>query len=174
MIISNYSFSIRLRKVEGVIMKKKIVFLKTLFTGFCTILADQFGVIGPAMILFIILMAIDYISGMLAAKTEALTHPRNKRYGWSSKKGLIGIYKKIGYILTILVALSTDYVIFNLLEKIGIQYNTGTLFGLLTLIWFIINELISILENIGRMGVKLPPFIINVLSEIKDDIEKDS
>lgn len=117
-------------------------------------------------------MAIDYISGMLAAKTEALTHPGNKRYGWSSKRGLIGIYKKIGYILTVLVALCTDYIIFTLLENIGVHYNTGTLFGLLTLIWFIINELISILENTGRMGVKLPPFIINVLSEIKDDIEK--
>lgn len=155
-------------------MKKQIVLLKTLFTGLCTLLANQYGVIGPAMILFTFLMAIDYISGMLAAKAEALTHPGNKRYGWSSKKGLIGIYKKIGYILTILVALCTDYVIFSLLEKIGVRYNNTTLFGLLTLIWFIINELISILENAGRMGVKLPSFIINVLSEIKDDIEKDS
>lgn len=155
-------------------MKRQIDIFKTLFTGFCTLLANQYGVIGPAMILFTFLMAIDYISGMLAAKAEALTHPGSNRYGWSSKKGLIGIYKKIGYILTILVALCTDYVIFSLLEKIGVQYNNSTLFGLLTLIWFIINELISILENAGRMGVKLPQFIINVLSEIKDDIEKDS
>ena len=153
-------------------MKNRIIFLKTLFTGCCTLLANQFGIIGPAMLLFIFLMAIDYISGMLAAKTEALTHPGNKRYGWSSKRGLIGNYKKIGYILTVLVALCTDFIIFTLLENIGVHYNTGTLFGLLTLIWFIINELISILENTGRMGVKLPPFIINVLSEIKDDIEK--
>ena len=65
------------------------------------------------MLLFIFLMAIDYISGMLAAKTEALTHPGNKRYGWSSKRGLIGIYKKIGYILTVLVALCTDFIIFT-------------------------------------------------------------
>jgi len=32
-------------------MKNRIIFLKTLFTGCCTLLANQFGIIGPAMLL---------------------------------------------------------------------------------------------------------------------------
>ena len=58
----------------------------------------------PLLKVLFILMIIDYISGMLASKKEALDHPNDKNYGWSSKKSAIGIYKKIGYIVTICVA----------------------------------------------------------------------
>ena len=107
---------------------------------------------------------------MLASKKEAVEHPNDKKYGWSSKKSIIGIYKKIGYIITVLVALSTDYLIYALLGKIGVEYQIKTLFGFLVTIWFIINELLSILENAGRMGVILPQFLRTVLSELKKDI----
>lgn len=125
----------------------------------------------PAIILLIILTIIDYFSGMLASKKEAVEHPNDKRYGWSSKKSIIGIYKKLGYILAVLVALSTDYLIYALLGEIGVEYQIKTLFGFLVTVWFIINELLSILENAGRMGAVLPKFLQNVLSELKGDID---
>lgn len=133
-------------------------------------IGNFFEIISPAIILLIILTAVDYFSGMLASKKEAVEHPNDKKYGWSSKKSVIGIYKKIGYIITVLVALSTDYLIYSLLEKIGIEYHIKTLFGFLVTIWFIINELLSILENVGRMGVVLPQFLRTVLVELKRDI----
>ena len=37
--------------------------------------------------------------------------------------------------------------------------------------WFIINELLSILENVGRMGTELPEFLKRVLSELKNDLD---
>lgn len=133
-------------------------------------IGNLFDVISPAIILLIILTIVDYFSGMLASKKEAIEHPNDKRYGWSSKKSIIGIYKKLGYILTVLVALSTDYLIYALLGEIGVEYQIKTLFGFLVTIWFIINELLSILENAGRMGAVLPQFLQNVLSELKKDI----
>ena len=108
---------------------------------------------------------------MLAAKKEAIEHPDDQKYGWSSKKSIIGIYKKVGYILIVLVAISTDYIIFRIIKELGISYQTNTMFGLLVIIWLILNELLSILENAGRMGVNLPSFLIKVLSEIQSDIE---
>lgn len=134
-------------------------------------IGNLFEVISPAIILLIILTVVDYFSGMLASKKEAIEHPNDKRYGWSSKKSIIGIYKKLGYVLTVLVALSTDYLIYALLGKMGVEYQIKTLFGLLVTIWFIINELLSILENAGRMGAVLPKFLQNVLSELKKDID---
>lgn len=134
-------------------------------------IGNLLDVISPAIILLIILTIVDYFSGMLASKKEAVEHPNNKKYGWSSKKSIIGIYKKLGYILTVLVALSTDYLIYALLGKIGVEYQIKTLFGFLVTIWFIINELLSILENAGRMGAVLPKFLQNVLSELKKDID---
>lgn len=145
--------------------------IKTTFSILLSFIGNKLGIMGPALLLFILLMILDYISGMLASRAEALKYPNNPKYGWSSKKSIIGIYKKIGYMTTILVAIYSDYVIFNLLEEIGIPYNIKTIFGLLVTIWFIINELLSILENAERMGVKLPKFILNVLTNIRDDID---
>ena len=83
----------------------------------------------------------------------------------------MGIYKKLGYILILLVAVSTDYIIYTLLGELGVEYQIKTVFGLLVAIWLIINELLSILENAGRMGVILPKFLHNILAEIKEEID---
>lgn len=133
---------------------------------------DRLGLLFPVVLLLTLLMITDYISGMLASKKEALDHPNNKNYGWNSKKSLIGIYKKAGYIFIILVAVSTDYILYKLSIEIGLQFNQKTMFGLLVSIWLIINELISILENAGRMGAKLPEFLKRVLAELQSSIDK--
>lgn len=49
------------------------------------ILGDKLELISPIMILLILLMIADYISGMLASKKEAVEHPDDKSFGWSSK-----------------------------------------------------------------------------------------
>lgn len=145
--------------------------LKGIAVTMCMIISNELKLISLAIILLIFLMIVDYISGMLASKKEAVEHPHNKKYGWSSKKSIIGIYKKVGYILTILVAVSTDYILYALLGEMGIEYQIQTVFGCLVTIWLIINELLSILENAGRLGVTLPAFLVRVLAEMKKDVD---
>ena len=159
--------------MEKYIMEKKISAntIKGTMALVSALIGSEMEIISPAMILLILLMMVDYISGMLAAKKEAVEHPRNKKYGWSSRKSIMGIYKKLGYILTLLVAVSTDYIIYTLLGELGVEYQIKTVFGLLVAIWLIINELLSILENAGRMGVILPKFLHNILAEIKEEID---
>ena len=152
--------------------KGLINFVKSAITFICTFISNKFGLLSPAMILLIFLMMIDYISGMLASKKEAVEHPGDKEYGWSSRKSIIGIYKKVGYILTILAAISTDYIIYKFVREMGIEYQTKTFFGLLVIVWFLLNEILSILENAGRMGAALPGFLKSILSEIKREIDK--
>ena len=60
--------------------------------------SNQFGLLFPMLCLLMLLMIADYVSGMIAAKKEALEHPGSKKYGWSSKKGVLGIFKKVGYV----------------------------------------------------------------------------
>lgn len=134
-------------------------------------ISNKLGILLPALGLLILLMIIDYVSGMLAAKKEALENPDSSQYGWSSKKSILGIYKKLGYMLTILVAVCIDYLIFMFAKEIGLEFGSNTIFGLLVSIWFVINEIISILENIGRMGTKLPEFLNKVLAEMKNDLD---
>lgn len=91
------------------------------------------------------------------------------------KKSIIGIYKKVGYILTILVAISTNYGIYTLLGKKGIEYQIKTVFSFWVTIWLIVNELLSLLENAGRVGVQFPKFLMDILVVVKkgvDDYER--
>lgn len=153
-------------------MENRLRICKGIITAVLAYLGDELGILCPALSLLTAFMVLDYVSGMLAAKKEALEHPNDKNYGWSSKKGIIGIYKKVGYILTVLVALAADYLIIKFVNELGIQYDGNTKFGLLVLVWLTINEMLSVLENAGRMGVKLPTFLVKVLSVLKDEMDK--
>lgn len=153
---------------------KQLNMIKTGFTVIGSIIGNKLGILAPAMLLLIFLMMVDYVSGMLASKKEAVEYPNDARYGWSSKKSIIGIYKKVGYMLTVLVAVSTDYLIYKFLGEMGISYQMKTTFGLLVVIWLILNELLSILENASRMGAVLPQFVSNALVELKKNIEREN
>jgi toxin secretion/phage lysis holin len=153
-------------------MGKKLILAKSMMGIISASIMDKLIILFPTVILLMILMITDYISGMLASKKEALDYPDNKQYGWSSKKSLIGIYKKASYIFVILVAVCTDYIIYKISVEIGIQFDYKTLFSLLVTVWLIINELISILENAGRMGAKLPDFLKRVLQELRSNVDK--
>lgn len=153
-------------------MENRLHICKGIITAVFAYLGDKLGILCPVLFLLAIFMLLDYVSGMLAAKKEALEHPNDKNYGWSSKKGTIGIYKKVGYILTVLVALATDYLIIRFVNELGIQYERNTTFGLLVLVWLIVNEMLSVLENAGRMGVKLPKFLVKALSVLKKEMDK--
>ena len=61
--------------------------------------------------LLLALMVIDYLSGMAASRVEALEHPNDKTYGWSSRKGAIRDCQKVAYLFVIAVAMVIDYVI---------------------------------------------------------------
>lgn len=78
----------------------------------------------------------------------------------------------MGYVITILAAINTDYIIYELVGEIGIDYQGKTIFGLLVVVWFLINEILSILENTGRMGAILPTFLKNILSELKKEVDQ--
>ena len=45
------------------------------------------------------------------------------------------------------------------------------LFGLIVTVWLIINELISILENLARIDVPIPAFLTKIIEKLKTTIE---
>ena len=62
-------------------MGQKIVSIKLVIVGIGAWIGDVFGVMWQTLLLLFLLMVVDYISGMLAAKKEALEHPDNCLYG---------------------------------------------------------------------------------------------
>jgi toxin secretion/phage lysis holin len=100
-------------------------------------------------------MSVDYITGLAVA---FIFHKSQKTEGGgaSSKEGLKGIIKKLCMLLLIGVAHALDNVM-------GADYLRATL-----IMFFMANEGLSVLENVGLMGVKYPTFLIKALEALRD------
>ena len=91
----------------------------------------------------------------------------------SSKKGVFGIIKKLCYLALVCVGMGVDWLIYSGMTQVGITMNYTVFFGILVAIWLIINELISILENLNRIGVPLPKFITVIVKKLKNTVETE-
>lgn len=134
-------------------------------------LFDRFGILLYALLLLIMMMFADYITGMLASKREGIDHPDDPAYGWNSAKGAIGIFKKVAYMFVILVAMTVDYIIRKVAAEVGLQINFKAIFGLMVAVWYLLNEMLSIIENAGRMGAPVPEWLARYISMLKNKIE---
>lgn len=134
-------------------------------------LCDRFGILLYVLTILAVMMVIDYFTGMAASKREAIDHPDDPAYGWSSAKGAIGIFKKFGYLCVILVAMVVDYIIGIAAAEMGLQFNLKAIFGLVIAVWYLLNELLSIIENAGRMGAPVPEWLKKYISVLKNKIE---
>jgi toxin secretion/phage lysis holin len=114
------------------------------------------------LVVLIAVMIVDYMSGMLKAWG---------RDELSSKVGLQGIAKKISYLLLVCVAGVVDWLVWSGLRQVGITLDFGFCFGLIVIVWLIINELISILENLEALDVPMPRFLKNVVKHLKAAVE---
>lgn len=134
-------------------------------------LSDHLGILYPVLCVLMGMMVIDYITGMLASKSEAIDHPGDSNYGWSSKKGAKGIIKKVGYMCVITAAMVLDYIIAQISGQLGFQIPPSAFLGLLVAVWYLLNELLSIIENAGRMGAAVPEWLLEYIAVLRDKID---
>lgn len=153
--------------------------MKTVTTGITGVasgaaawLFAKIGVLMYVIVALAVAMAIDYITGMLASKSEAIDHPNDPEYGWNSRKGTKGIIKKVGYMCIIAVAMMVDYIILQVAEEIGMTIQLKAFFGILVSVWYLLNEALSIIENAGRMGAPVPDWLKQYIAVLKNKIEQ--
>jgi toxin secretion/phage lysis holin len=125
--------------------------------------ASYLGALAVPIIILMVMMIIDYLSGMSAAWSEGTL---------SSRVGAKGIVKKVGYMALIVVAMGVDYLIYSGIAAANIELGYSMWFGLLVAVWLIINEMISILENLGRLGVPIPEFLKKIIGRLKTSAER--
>ena len=118
-------------------------------------LTRLFGGWSEDMVTLIILMVIDYITGVSAAAFFKKSD-KSSDGSLSSAAGLKGLLKKGAALLVVLVAHRLDI-------SLGVQYIKSA-----AVIGFIINEVISVTENAGLMGVPLPEVIRQSIEVLKD------
>lgn len=113
-----------------------------------------------AVVTLLIFMAIDYISGLAVA---GVFHASRKTDSGAleSRAGWKGLCKKAMTLLFVLIAHRLDMVI-------GTTYIRDAV-----VIAFVANELISIVENAGLMGVPMPAAIENAIDILQKKVDKD-
>lgn len=115
------------------------------------------------VLLLILAMALDYISGMTRAWMQREL---------SSKVGVIGVIKKLCYMLGVAVAVMVDFVIQIAAEQTSLDLSGCYFCALLVIVWLILNECISILENIDKIGVPVPDFLMSLVKRLKSNTEQ--
>lgn len=125
-------------------------------------IASFFGGWDAGLATLLIFMGLDYISGLIVAGVFK-NSPKTDTGSLESKAGWKGLCRKCMTLLFVLIAYRLDLVI-------GVNYIRDAV-----IIGFIANELISIVENAGLMGLPLPDAInkaIDVLTQKSDEVEK--
>lgn len=116
-----------------------------------TALVYLLGGIDVALNCLLIAIVLDYVSGIIKAFN-------NKTL--SSRIGLRGLLKKIGILIIVMLAVLIDRV----------TGNTGAI-RTLVLYYFVANEGLSIIENLGQAGLPIPKTIKNALKALKNQGE---
>lgn len=123
--------------------------INIVLSSIATALTFLFGGLDVALYCLVIAIVLDYISGLIKAyNTKTL----------SSKIGLKGILKKVGILLIVMLAVLIDRV-------------TGETGAIRTLViyYFVANEGLSVLENLGEAGLPIPKFLKDALKNLRKE-----
>ena len=143
---------------------ENVNYLKGTVTAVFSFLSSFLGILAVPVCLMVACNVIDYITGLLAAKY--------REQNIDSYKGLRGIVKKVCMWLLVVVGAVVDALLAYSAETVGITLPFTFLVACVVSIWIVCNEIISILENIGDIGVDLPPFLEELVKNIKHQVEE--
>lgn len=117
-------------------------------------IAAAFGGWNPALTTLVILMAADYVTGIIVAGLFK-NSPKSETGGLNSDAGWRGLVKKCVVILFVYIAVRLDGIM-------GTTYLKDVV-----CIAYIVNELVSLIENAGLMGVPIPAPIVSAIDVLK-------
>ncbi len=114
-----------------------------------TVITYIFGGWDTALIVLVVMMALDYVTGLTAA---AINKELNSNIGFK------GLLRKALIAAVLIVAVLLD----RLLNEDAWVFRT------LVCCFYIANEGLSILENVGKCGVDLPNKLVDSLEQLKN------
>lgn len=125
------------------------------FSAIVTIILQALGGWDVPLQLLAWCMAVDYMTGLAVA---LIWHKSKKSADgtFESKASIKGLFRKACYIAVVFIAVKLD-------DATG----DGTVFRTATILFFTANDGLSILENLGVMGVPFPDFLKNAFAALK-------
>lgn len=138
--------------------------VKAVLTMVFAFISAIFGVLAIPVMLLVGCNVLDYITGLMASKYRA--------QDINSYKSIRGIFKKVSMWLLVMVGAIIDEMLLYTSTSIGWKSPVTFLIACVVALWLICNEIISILENIQDMGVKIPTFLQPLIKHIRSQVEE--
>lgn len=138
--------------------------VKVTATAVLSSVMSWLGILAVPVFLLVGCNVIDYVTGLWAAgyRTENI----------NSYKGIRGIIKKVCMWLLVLIGAWLDILINYAIESAGVSLHLPFIVATVVAVWLVVNEIISILENMIDIGVDMPPFLLPVVKYIKKQVEE--
>nr|WP_300167141.1 phage holin family protein [uncultured Flavonifractor sp.] len=139
---------------------------KAALAALCAALTALWGWFGWVVVAWIGCMLIDYATGSAAALRAG---------EWSSKSARDGIWHKLGSVVAVIVAAILDVVIGHLLANLpGVElpFAYTVLLCPLVVIWYILTEAGSIIENAGALGAPVPGWLRKMIAALEQKVEE--
>lgn len=138
---------------------------KAAITAILAAMTALWGWFGWIIVAWIACMAIDYLTGSAAALRAG---------EWSSSVARDGIWHKVGSIVAVVVAAILDMVISTIISNIPnvtLPFTYSVLLGPLVVIWYILTEAGSIIENVGALGAPIPSWLSKMIETLKSNVD---
>ena len=139
---------------------------KAALAALCAALTALWGWFGWVVVAWIGFMLIDYATGSAAALRAG---------EWSSKTARDGIWHKLGSVAAVIVAGILDVVIGHLLGNVpGVElpFTYTVLLCPLVVVWYILTEAGSIIENAGALGAPIPAWLTKMIAALESKVDQ--
>ncbi len=114
-----------------------------------------FGTFDLLLQLLCLVMTVDFISGLILA-TVFHKSPKTTSGAAASKPAVKGLMRKVCQLLLVAV-----------ITRLSVAVGDDSFCRNTAILFFVAGESLSILENMGLMGVKYPPWLENALEMLK-------
>lgn len=145
---------------------EKLNEMKALLAAIFAGISAKMGWFGWLAVIYGLSMAVDYATGSALAM---------KKHKWSSEKAREGLWHKLGSIVAVIAAALADWLIALTLANlpgVSLPFTYTALLCPVVMIWYIITELGSVVENVGEMGAPVPAFLRRALAVLQDAAEQ--
>lgn len=143
---------------------EKATEIKAAFVAIIAFVTTLIGWKGIAVLTWLCCILLDYVAGSLAARKEN---------NWSSAIAREGLWHKVGEIFAVLVAALCDIALGVIINGMNIQlgFKINSFITPVVLVWYILTELGSIIENCGKLGAPIPKWFKQYVDRAKNTID---
>lgn len=147
------------------IVEERIKVFKAALSAAMALLTTLWGWFGWLIVAWVVCMGLDCLTGTMAAM---------KAGEWSSAKAREGLWRKTGCIMAVTAAGVLDLVAGHLLAGIpaALPFEYTVFLCPLAVVWYILTEAGSIIENAGELGAPIPGWLKKAVWALRDKVDQ--